>query len=114
MTATLIEKIKGSIFKAGRGLAGKNGEDKPQSISRLELEEDPQRLRSILDGMGTGTARIIIDRESSRRILEEFKLKKIENKGRYYVARVVRPDGSLIDELLVDKQNGRVQFIKRS
>jgi hypothetical protein len=78
------------------------------------LEEDPQRLQEILDGMGTGTARIIIDREASRRISEDFNLKGLENKGRYYVARVVRPDGSLIDELLVDKQNGHIQFTKRS
>jgi hypothetical protein len=38
------------------------------------LEEDPQRLQDILDGMGTGTARIIIDREASQRISEDFNL----------------------------------------
>jgi hypothetical protein len=105
--------IKDYIVKAGRGLVGKDDNKKSQTRTIAGLEEDSQRLQDILDGMGTGTARIVIDREASRRIAENFNLKGLENKGRYYVARVVRPDGSLIDELLVDKQNGRVQFVKR-
>ena len=114
MTANVIEMIKDYIMKAGRELTGKDVKNKPQTSMSAGLEEDPQRLQDILDGMGTGTARIIIDREASQRISEDFNLEGLENKGRYYVARVVRPDGSLIDELLVDKQNGRVQFTKRS
>lgn len=113
MTTNVIEMIKDYIVKAGRGLAGKDDKKKSQTRTIAGLEEDPQRLQDILDGMGTGTARIIVDREASRRISEDFNLKGLENKGRYYVAKVVRPDGSLIDELLVDKQNGRVQFMKR-
>ena len=114
MTANVIEMIKDYIMKAGRELTGKDDKKKSQTRTTAGLEEDPQRLQDILDGMGTGTARIIIDREASRRISEDFNLKGLENKGRYYVARVVRPDGSLIDELLVDKQSGRIQFTKRS
>ena len=114
MTANVIEMIKDYIMKAGRELTGKDDKKKSQTRTTAGLEEDPLRLQDILEGMGTGTARIIIDREASRRISEDFNLKGIENKGRYYVARVVRPDGSLIDELLIDKQNGRVQFTKRS
>jgi len=114
MTANVIEMIKDYIKKAGRELTGKDDKKKSQTRTNAGLKEDPQRLQDILDGMGTGTARIIIDRETSRRISEDFNLKGLENKGRYYVARVVRPDGSLIDELLVDKQNGRIQFTKRS
>jgi hypothetical protein len=113
MSANLIETIRDYILQAGRGLTGKNNPKKSREGTSAGIE-DPQRLQDILDGMGTGTARIIIDREASRRISEDFNLKGLENKGRYYVARVVRPDGSLIDELLVDKQNSRVQFMKRS
>ena len=113
MSANLIEIIRDYIVKAGRGLTGKDDRKKSQDRTNPGIE-DSQRLQDILDGMGTGTARIIIDREASRRISEEYNLKGLENKGRYYVARVVRPDGSLIDELLVDKQNGRVRFMKPS
>ncbi len=113
MSANLIEMIRDYMVQAGRGLAGKDNKKKSRHTTNPGIN-DPQRLQDILDGMGTGTARIIIDREASRRICEDFNLKGLENKGRYYVARVVRPDGSLIDELLVDKQNGRVQFMKAS
>jgi hypothetical protein len=113
VTANLIELIRDYIVQAGRGLTGKDNNKKSRARTNVGIE-DPQRLQDILDGMGTGTARIIIDREASRRISEDFNVKGLENKGRYYVARVVRPDGSLIDELLVDKQTGRVQFMKRS
>ena len=113
MSANLIEMIRNCIVQTGRGLTGKQGCKKSLDKTNPGIE-DSQRLQDILDGMGTGTARIIIDREAGRRISEDFNLKGLENKGRYYVARVVSPDGSLIDELLVDKQNGRVQFMKRS
>lgn len=43
--------------------------------------EEPQRLQDILDAMSTGTARILIDREASRRISEDFQLKGVQNTG---------------------------------
>jgi len=113
MSANLIEMIRDYILQAGRGLTGRHDPQKSPDRTNPGIE-DSQRLQDILDGMGTGTARIIIDREASRRISEDFNLKGLENKGRYYVAKVVRPDGSLIDELLVGIQNGRLQFMKPS
>jgi hypothetical protein len=108
----LFESIEKLIRRAGRGhLSNTNGPESQKNTAEDMWES--WRLREILDGMGTGTARIIIDREASRCIAEPYRLKGLENKGRYYVVRVVRPDGSLIDELLVDKQNGRIQFMKR-
>ena len=77
----------------------------------VDNEADSRRMQDILDGMSTGSARIIIDREASRRVSEDYHLKGLQNKGRYFVARIVRTDGSLIDELLVDKQSGRIQFL---
>ena len=110
---SLIESIH-SILKKAAGRE-ETGQEKPGSRPQppLESHEDPQRLEQILDGMGTGTARLVIDKEASRKISEEFALKGLSNRGRYYVAKVVRPDGSVIDELLVDKQNGNVQFLGR-
>jgi hypothetical protein len=70
-------------------------------------------IKELFDGMSTGTARIIIEREVSQAISEKFNISSIENKGRYYVAKIVRPDGNPIQRLLVDKQTGNVQMIGR-
>ena len=70
-------------------------------------------IRELFDGMGTGTARIIIEQEVSQAIKEKFNIDQVENKGRYYMAKIVRPDGSTIQQLLVDKQTGRVQMAGR-
>ena len=94
-------------------------EDKtdPDSFSRNEEVTTDSSGREIIqelfDGMSTGTARIIIEREVSQAISEKFNISPIENKGRYYVAKIVRPDGSPIQRLLVDKQTGSIQMIGR-
>ena len=110
---SLIESIHSILKKAAGGKT--TPEEKPdrRSPPTLESHEDPERLQQILDGMRTGTARLVIDKEASRKISEEYALKGLSNRGRYYIAKVVRPDGSVIDELLVDKQNGNVQFLGR-
>jgi hypothetical protein len=113
---SLIESIHHILQKAaGRQPGEKEKDDGPGGPSgpALQSHEDPERLQQILDGMGTGTARLVIDKEASRKISEQYALEGLSNRGRYYVARVVRPDGSMIDELLVDKQNGNVQFLGR-
>ena len=68
-------------------------------------------IQELFDGMSTGTARIIIEREISQAISEKFNINAVENKGRYYVAKIVRPDGSSIQRLLLDKQTGSVQMV---
>ena len=65
------------------------------------------------DGMSTGTARFIIDRKLPENIAELYEVKDLKNRGRYYIAKIVRPDGSIANELLVDKQNGAVHFLKK-
>ena len=74
---------------------------------------DREIIQEIFDGMSTGTARIIIDREVSQTVSEKFKINSLENKGRYYIAKIVRTDGSPIQSLLVDKQTGNIQMIGR-
>lgn len=74
-------------------------------------EEDP--LTRYLEGMGTATARILINRHLDENLLEEYGLKELKNKGRYYIAKIVEPDGSLVDEVLIDKQSGTIQSLRR-
>ena len=70
-------------------------------------------IRKLFDGMSTGTARIIIEREISQALGEEYNIDHVTNKGRYYLAKIVRSDGSPMQRLLVDKQTGNVQMVGR-
>jgi len=106
----LIVSIHNLIKQAGRQRPPGIEKTKGQNDT-VDNEADSQRMQDILDGMSTGSARIIIDQEASRRVSEDYNLNGLQNKGRYFVARIVRTDGSVIDELLVDKQSGRIQFL---
>jgi hypothetical protein len=87
---------------------------KPEFDSPEKSDESRNEIiRELFDGMSTGTARIIIEREVSRTISEKFNISPIENKGRYYVAKIVRSDGSSMQRLLLDKQTGSVQMVGR-
>ena len=77
------------------------------------IQNQNEIIQELFDGMSTGTARIIIDQEISQAIGEEYDIDHLTNKGRYYLAKVVRYDGSPIQKLLVDKQTGSVQMIGR-
>jgi hypothetical protein len=65
-----------------------------------------------LDGMSTGTARFIIDREVDPAILEKYNIKELENKGRYYLAKIVNQDGEVTETVLIDKLNRSIHFQK--
>ena len=65
-----------------------------------------------LDGMSTGTARFIIDREVSPDQLEKYDIRDLENKGRYYLAKIVNQDGEVADTVLIDKLNRSIHFQK--
>ena len=65
-----------------------------------------------LDGMSTGTARFIIDREVDPDILEKYNIKELENKGRYYLAKIVNQDGEVAETVLIDKLNRSIHFQK--
>lgn len=90
--------------------AYKSQSEDSEPSEKVEMaSEDRAAVRELFDGMSTGTARIVIEEE----LEEGAKVDSLENKGRYYVARIVRPDGSAIRRLLVDKQTGNVQFAGR-
>ena len=65
-----------------------------------------------LDGMSTGTARFVLDREVGRDTLEEYEIKDLENKGRYYLAKIINEDGRVTDTVLIDKLNRSIHFQK--
>jgi hypothetical protein len=65
-----------------------------------------------LDGMSTGTARFIIDREVDPGVLEKYNIKELENKGRYYLAKIVNQDGEVAETVLIDKLNRSIHFQK--
>ena len=87
-------------------------EDTPTSKTGAKADDDKLIIQELFDGMSTGTARIIIEEEMDSRMAEDYKIDPIENKGRYYLARIVQTGGSTI-RLLVDKQTGKVQLTGR-
>ena len=70
-------------------------------------------LTDYLDGMGTATARSLINKRLSEKFIKKYGLKDLENKGRYYSAKIIEPNGKLIDEVLIDKQNGVMNSLHR-
>ena len=66
-----------------------------------------------LDGMGTATARILINKRLSEKFIKKYGLKDLKNRGRYYTAKIIEPNGKLIDEVLIDKQNGLINSLHR-
>lgn len=78
-------------------------------ITELDFYEDSSGLFQ-KDGMSTAAARFIIERDVGERIGDLFDIKDLTNTGRYYIAKLVRPDGSVIERLLVDKQNCKIHF----
>jgi hypothetical protein len=82
---------------------------RPSSETGAMTDDDRLAINELFDGMSTGTARIIIEEEMDSQMVEDYDIAPLENKGRYYVARIVQADGKAI-RLLVDKQTGKVQF----
>jgi hypothetical protein len=85
-------------------------QDKPQGGNIKSVEPGPGL--EFLDGMSTGTARFIIDREVDPDILEKYNIKELENKGRYYLAKIVNQDGQVAETVLIDKLNRSIHFQK--
>lgn len=78
----------------------------------LNVKDKIDPLTNYLDGMGTATARIIINKHLDDGQLEKFGLKDLKNTGRYYFVKVVDAEGKSFDEVLIDKQTGRIQSLR--
>ena len=89
----------------------KTSDNKQEKKTEMNFCEDSAGL-FLKDGMSTATARFIIERDVGKKIGEVFDVKDLKNTGRYYIAKIVGPDGSIIEQLLVDKQNYKIHFPK--
>lgn len=85
---------------------------KPASATRTIANNEKLVMQELFDGMSTGTARIIIEEEMDTQIADDYNISSLENKGRYYLARIDQPNGRTT-RLLVDKQTGKVQLAGR-
>ena len=86
-----------------------------ESINKVVPEKKPEASEvgiDFLDGMSTGTARFIIDRKVTGDVLQKYEVQDLENKGRYYLAKIVDSDGNVTDTVLIDKTNRTVHFEK--
>ena len=70
-------------------------------------------LKSIRDGMSTASARIAIGRKLRKKIMADYDLLELADRGRYYVAKAYSKDGHWLNELLIDKQTGNIQVVNR-
>ena len=61
------------------------------------------------DGMSLESAKLAIGRCSNN---SRYEIHGIENKGRYFTAKVMDSKGRQVNELLVDKLNGTVKFLR--
>jgi len=79
----------------------------------ITTEKDNTIFKPSGDGMSTATARIAIDRKLRKKIIEDYDLLDLADKGRYYVAKAHSKDGQWLNELLIDKQTGNIQVANR-
>ena len=68
--------------------------------------QEPAGLR---DGMSDESARYQIIKCTNN---PKYKIHGIKNRGRYYIASIQDRSGKTVNELMVDKLNGRVKFIR--
>ena len=94
-----------------------NTEDKSDSEPNNKIERQPAKTQAKnfsselnpREGMSMESAKFVIGRCKGN---SQFEIHDIENKGRYFTARVMDSKGRQVNELLVDKLNGRVQFLR--
>jgi len=79
----------------------------------ITTEKDETIFKSSRDGMSTATARIAIDRKLRIKIMEDYDLLELADRGRYYLTKAYSKDGQWLNELLIDKQTGNIQVANR-
>ena len=61
------------------------------------------------DGMSAASATFFISRCAAN---SQYQIHNLENRGRYFTAIIMDSKGNQVNELIVDKLNGRVQFLR--
>lgn len=84
-----------------------------EGYSDTTTEKDDIIFKSSRDGMSTATARIAINRKLRNKIMKDYDLLELADKGRYYVAKAYSKNGHWLNELLIDKQTGNIQVVYR-
>ena len=72
-------------------------------------ENLPTNSLSPRDGMSLESAKLAIGRCANN---SRYEIHGIENQGRYFTAKVMDSKGRQVNELLVDKLNGTVKFLR--
>ena len=103
---------KKSVDSSGYNISKQNELHRSSQNDNIKNPAGPKPGLEFLDGMSTGTARFIIDREVNPDLLEKYDIKDLENKGRYYLAKIVNQDGEVADTVLIDKLNRSIHFQK--
>ena len=90
-----------------------NNKQTPAKGTDTGASETDSSLELSGDGMSTATARLAIDRNVRKKLLKDYDLLELENKGRYYAAKAYTKDRRWLTELLIDKQSGSIQVVNR-
>ena len=77
-------------------------------IQKDNINEDDDRPRP-RDGMSAQSAIFQIGKFANS---SEYSVDEVENKGRYFTAKILNRAGNVVNEIIVDKLNGRVKFLK--
>ena len=79
--------------------------------TQSELPEEEKSAYGLKprDGMSFESAKLAIGRCGEN---SQFEIRRIENKGRYFTAKIMDSKGKEVNEILVDKQNGNVRFLR--
>ena len=90
-----------------------NSGSEPNDIVELQTEKNEEEKSfselNPRDGMSLESAKFAIGRCAGN---SRYEIHSIENKGRYYTAKIMDSKGKQVNELLVDKLNGKVQFLR--
>ena len=80
-------------------------------LAEAETEKFPESFNEedSRDGMSLESAKLAIGRCGGN---SDYKIHDIENKGRYFTAKIMDSKGKHVNELLVDKLNGSVRFLR--
>jgi hypothetical protein len=106
-------RIKPTNFK---DIPASNKKEKTIEHKVLDMPtqfEANEPLSLYFDGMGEGTARILINRRLNESLLKEYGVEGLKNIGRYYSAKIIGSNGELVDEVLVDKQCGVIASLRK-
>ena len=100
------------VHDSGHNLPKQNKPHRNLQKNNIKNPVQSEPGLEFLDGMSIGTARFIIDREVNPDLLEKYDIKDVENKGRYYLAKIVNQEGEVADTVLIDKLNRSIHFQK--